>query len=392
MSTDPYTLMLIGLGKTGRRTPKKEKLPKRPNSFPLRPKHFRSVSTGISLKPKSVKSHRFSYPMRAPITGEKSMDVVDTKACMADVSNHSPAYTKVLSLQSFSSGHASIFKLRNAGPRILLYGTSPYSELSKINFTKKNNSSSSLNSLPSVPNKIKGDCNTSGSNDEECILLEQVNSSDSEGLMSSVVELPRSGSPSLRKVEIQHGDYRCFSSGHESSHSSISDWRDCFMCSNADVEIERIHDELTIASNSSWESSLDSQQKIPSFQTPRFKFNEQDIPPSGMVCVAWINTRTGNRFINLPLTTKLERVLDWLGSSLPIVIEEDGKRGRLCDSNTTLGQTVGKGLDPSKDGLGFFIGPVNGTVSYILKVCDLHRLYALRPTEAEEEEKLVSVF
>jgi len=390
MSTDPYTLMLIGLGKTGRRTPKKEKLPNRPNSFPLRPKHFRSVSTGISLKPKSVKSRNcFSYPNLTPITGEKSIDVVDTKACTPDASNHSSAYTKVLSLQSFSSGYASIFKLRNAGPRILLYGPSPCSELQKINFTKKN-SSSSLNSLPSIPNKIKGDCNTSGSNDEECILLEQVNSSDSEGLMSSVVELPRSGSPSLRKVEVQHGDYRCFSAGHESSHSSISDWRDCFMCSNADVDIERVHDELAIGSNSSWDSSLDSQQKIPSFETTRFKFNELDIPPSGMVCVAWINTRTGNRFINLPLNTKLERVLDWLGSSLPIVIEEDGKRGRLCDSNATLVQTVGKGLDPSKDGLGFFIGPVNGTVSYILKVCDLHRLYALRPTEAEEE-KMVSV-
>jgi len=387
MSTDPYTLMLIGLGKTGRRTPKKEKHPNRPNSFPLRPKHFRSVSTGISLKPTSVKRRsRFSYP----ITGEKSMDVADTKACTPDASNHSPAYSKVLSLQSFSSGYASIFKLRNAGPRILLYGTSPCSELSKINFTKKNRSSS-LNSLPSLPNKIKGDCNTSGSNDEECILLEQVNSSDSEGLMSSVVELPRSGSPSLRKVEIQHGDYRCFSAGHESTHSSISDWRDCFMCSNADVAIERVHDELAIASNSSWDSSWDSQQKIPSFETPRFKFSELDIPPSGMVCVAWINTRTGNRFINLPLNTKLERVLNWLGSSLPIVIEEDGKRGRLCDSNATLVQIVGKDLDPSKDGLGFFIGPVNGTVSYILKVCDLHRLYALRPTEVEEEEKLVSV-
>jgi len=379
--------MLIGIGKTGRRTPKKERLPRRPNSYPLRPKHFRSVSTGISSKRKSVKSHnRFSYPTLTQKTGGKSIDVVDTKACTSDA-NHSVAYANVLSLQSFSSGHASIFKLRDAGPRILLYGTSPCSEHSKINFTKKN-SSSSLNSLSLLPNKAKGDCNAS-SNDEECILLEQVISSDSEGLIPSVIELPRSGSPSLRKVEIQHGDYRCFSSGHESSHSSISDWRDCFMCSDEDLEKDRVHDELTMVSNSSWNSP--NSQKISSVETPRFKLNELAIPPSGMVCVAWINTRTGNRFINLPLNTKLERVKVWLGSSLPIVIEEEGRRGRLCDSKATLVQIIGKGLDPSKDGLGFFIGPVNGTVSYILKVCDLHRLYALRPTDLEEEEKLVSV-
>merc|ERR1719369_1974811 len=125
-----------------------------------------------------------------------------------------------------------------------------------------------------------------------------------------------------------------------------------------------------MVSNSSWNSP--NSQKISSVETPRFKLNELAIPPSGMVCVAWINTRTGNRFINLPLNTKLERVKVWLGSSLPIVIEEEGRRGRLCDSKATLVQIIGKGLDPSKDGLGFFIGPVNGTVSYILKVCDLH--------------------
>lgn len=396
MSADPYTLMLVGITKTRRRGSKKKKLSSRSNSFLSRSKHLRSISTEISSKDKPVSSHkRFSFPSLSPITGGKPVDIVDTKVCSADASICTASYNKVLSLKSFSSGQTSIFKLRDAGPRILLYGTSPCSELSKGNQTK-NTSSTTSDSLPSLPIRRMGSSvynKRCASNDDECeLLLENVNSSDSDFMMSSVVELPRS--PSLRKVEKQQSEYRCFSSNRDSTLSAVSDWRDCFLCSDdaeEELSIERDIDELTLGSYSSWDSSPNSQQRIPSFEPSPLKLNGPELPPSGMVCVAWVNTRTGNRFINLPLNTKLESVRVWLGSPLPIVIEEDGRRGRLCDSKATLVQTVGKGLDPSKEGLGFFIGPVDGKVSYVLKVCDLNRLYALKPTEAEEEEKLLSL-
>jgi len=408
MSTDPYTLMLIGIAKTRRRGSKKKKLSNTPNSFTLRPKHLRSITTETSSKKIKSKTH-FSYPSLSPITRGKPVDIDDTKVCSTDasISTASASYTKVLSLQSFSSGRASVFKLRGAGPRVSLYGTYPFSEPSKGNLTKNTSSptsdslssppirrkGNSSDSLPSLPNRRKGSSVYNKrfmSNDDECeLLLENVNSSDSDFMMSSVVELP--GSPSLRKVEKQQSGRRSFTSVPDSLQSAVSDWRDCFVCSDADEElsIERPLDELTLDSNSSWDSIPSSEQKIPGFESSPFELNELELPPSGMVCVAWVNTRTGNRFINLPLNTKLESVRVWLGTPLPIVIEEDGRRGRLCDSKATLIQTVRNGLDPSKEGIGFFIGPVDGNMSYVLKVCNLNRLYALRPSAPEEAEKLL---
>lgn len=394
MSADPYTQMLVGVKKTRRRGSKKKKLSSRSSSYLSRSKHLRSISTEISSKGKPVSNQkRYSYPSLSPITGGKPVDIVDTKVCSTHASICTTSYSKVLSLKSFSSGRTSIFKLRDAGPRILFYGPAPCSELSK---GTKNTSSTTSDSLPSLPIRRMGTsvCNKRcASNGDECeLLLENVNSSDSDFMMSSVVELPRS--PSLRKVEKQQSEYRYFPPKRDSSLSAVSDWRDCFVCSDdpeEELSIERDLDELTLGSNSSWDSSPHSEQKIPSFEPSPLKLNVPEIPPDGMVCVAWVNARTGNRFINLPLNTKLESVRVWLGSPLPIVIEEDGKRGRLCDPKATLVQTVGKGLDPTKEGLGFFIGPVDGKVSYVFKVCDLNRLYALRPTEAEEEEKLLSL-
>jgi len=114
----------------------------------------------------------------------------------------------------------------------------------------------------------------------------------------------------------------------------------------------------------------------------------EDIPPAGMLFAAWFNTKIGNRYKTFHLYEKLQTVIDWLGTPLPIVIQEPGCGGRRCDCDLTLAQALGKMFQsPSQQGVAFFTGPVNGKLSYLMTIVDLNQLCALKRTEDEKLEK-----
>jgi len=117
----------------------------------------------------------------------------------------------------------------------------------------------------------------------------------------------------------------------------------------------------------------------------------KDLPPAGMLFVGYLNTKIGNRFKTFQQDAKLQTVIDWLGTPLPIVIKEPGRSGRRCDSNLTLAQALSKMLkSPSQKGIAFFTGPVNGKLSYLMTIVDLDQLCALKGREDEKLEKLKS--
>jgi len=116
----------------------------------------------------------------------------------------------------------------------------------------------------------------------------------------------------------------------------------------------------------------------------------EDLPPAGTLFVGWVN-KTGNRFKTFELHAKLQTLIDWLGTPLPIVIQDSGRSGKRCDPDLTLAQALGKMLkSPSQQGIAFFIGPVNGKLSYLMTMVDLYQLCALKAREDEKLEKVKS--
>jgi len=110
-----------------------------------------------------------------------------------------------------------------------------------------------------------------------------------------------------------------------------------------------------------------------------------------MLYAAWINSKLGNRFKTFHLDAKLETVVDWLGTQLPIAVQEPGSGGRRCDSKWTIAEALGKTLkSPSLQGVAIFVGPVNSKLSYLMTIVDLCQLCALEETDDEEIEELQS--
>jgi len=169
--------------------------------------------------------------------------------------------------------------------------------------------------------------------------------------------------------------------------SYISDWNDAFMGSE---QVSEFSEDVALPSRTSWGSDPTS----PREDRSNLLEEESSPPPPGMVLVAWINSNE-NRFSNFPLTSRIESITDWLGASLPVVVDEEGKKGRFFSPKTSLADALGKTLDsPTKQGLAFFIGPVNGRVCYMIKICELSRLQGLQSlskssviSKAKEEEK-----
>jgi len=86
----------------------------------------------------------------------------------------------------------------------------------------------------------------------------------------------------------------------------------------------------------------------------------------------------GMRFTKLPLDTPLELVAKWLnkGSIISIPISEDlhpwKTKKMACggSSKKTLTEVFGDYLDPERDAIVCFVGPVEGRLSYKLSICE----------------------
>jgi len=89
------------------------------------------------------------------------------------------------------------------------------------------------------------------------------------------------------------------------------------------------------------------------------------------------NSKGGMRSTYFPLDTRLELVAKWLskgspkkipiwGSSLPRTRD---KKGPIRFHKQTLSELFEGGLDPKKDGIICFIGPVEGRISFKMSLC-----------------------
>jgi len=103
----------------------------------------------------------------------------------------------------------------------------------------------------------------------------------------------------------------------------------------------------------------------------------------GEVLVSYV-TAKGMRYTFVPLDIRMEKVSVWLnqGSALPIPISEpihpkirrNKKKNPSEFLNLTLSELFGDRLNPEREGIIFFIGPVEGKVSFKMSLCELEAL------------------
>merc|ERR1719233_2271090 len=87
------------------------------------------------------------------------------------------------------------------------------------------------------------------------------------------------------------------------------------------------------------------------------------------------------RFRWVPLNTQLETVAGWLNEGakniLPISWQVFPRKRDLrwkFLKLLTIKEAFGDRLDSSKDGINFFVGPVDGLISFKMSICDLYML------------------
>jgi len=285
----------------------------------------------------------------------------------------------VLSFKNISRGRKST-KPQNAGsrwsfnraPSVAGNNNESFSEKKRLTLSYPSQSSIEVSSnddlqlfrslVTGSSKELKLDCKKSDSSDE-------------------VFETPASNGQDDKDI-----DYDSF------SDSDISDWQDQFSYSDSNSG-------FNAAKSCSWSTdscsySLGSKgshstiRMLKPMDKRSLKLN--DLPSAGMLFVGWLN-KTGNRFKTFQLEAKLQTVIDWLGTPLPIVIQEPGRGGRRCDSDLTLAGALGKMLrSPTQQGIAFFVGPVNGKLSYLMTMVDLSQLCDLKASEDEKLEKLKS--
>jgi len=147
-----------------------------------------------------------------------------------------------------------------------------------------------------------------------------------------------------------------------------------------------------------WEISDNQTGKtIPDFQMSTVDdVTLYNIAKNGQVFLLYLSKR-GMRSDWVSLETRLETVAAWLneGSSYILPISEHlFPRQRKLNTNfrkLTIAETFGDRLNPEKEGINFFIGPVDGKISFKMTVCDLGRLKRISDSmiyrESEKESK-----
>jgi len=159
-----------------------------------------------------------------------------------------------------------------------------------------------------------------------------------------------------------------------------SNWDELFQSLSTETDFAKI---LRISTdNEDWSASSND------FTAPQIQaLSERGIssvtaPKKDEIFVSCV-TKSGMKWDNKDLSMRIEELTEWLNedykseSLIPIskTIFLDGK-------NSTTGkkfrkQTIAEalvGLDPSKHGLMFFIGPVDGKMKFKMNVCDLQNI------------------
>jgi len=358
-------------------------------TFQMSKNRLRRKSLELSLKQKQQFNSRYiSLP---------SATYVQPRGMAVDASEeitHENELTKIPSVE-LSFGNFSRFrkstKLQKTNSSLSAYGASSVAGNTKESRTKKKRSSKSCPSLSSIIGTTTEDFQlfhryiTQNKKPGE-LKLEYIESD----LISGSVEFLRN-SPTMVEVN-EETDYYSFPQ-ISASDSVISDWLDQFSFPETESEFNALKSSLEPTHSHSMSLRSRSSRSKSRLQKPTYRCNLKPkyVPPPGMLCAAKINTKLGNRFKTFHLDAKLETVVDWLGTQLPIVVQEPGSGGRRCDSEWTIAEALGKMLkSPSHQGVAFFAGPVNSKLSYLMTIVDLCQLCALKTTDDEEIEELQS--
>jgi len=134
-----------------------------------------------------------------------------------------------------------------------------------------------------------------------------------------------------------------------------------------------------------------SQPPTPNNRLSKRSNDEGLFPDAGNEVLLSFLSKLGLRYTTCPLNTRLEEVAAWLNLStnrtLPICeISYETIRSGNAPTKTfrrkTLSEVFGERLDPSKTGITFFLGPVEGKTFFKMILCDIDQLKrAIRETD-----------
>jgi len=365
--------------------PSKKKTKRRRPTRETRPAPFNGMKRmQVPSRRKRRISRKSSKSSKTVQARGKNVDSLFEKDTRSHQLPSSPLATRVVSFQEISSGRAAVSKLSASSLRCEFFRVpehlSPRDHRSKSFTSKKEGVESN------------GNTRTSLSKEDECRTPQSLRDDDDIFLQSINVEFPNDAERDSSRVFPEQSwskDKRSSMGSALGTYiSCFSDWNDDFI----GWDEESYHSpELTSASRHSWGSDLTSPMERSLFldeQYPasedghriRSKLTEEEGSPEGMILVIHINSKSGNRFSNFPVDCLLLEVTNWLGESLPVYIDGEGNaRRRRCKPNCSLLDCFGKSLEkPEKWGLACFVGPVNGKVCWVIKVCELSRLNGLR--------------
>jgi len=116
----------------------------------------------------------------------------------------------------------------------------------------------------------------------------------------------------------------------------------------------------------------------------------ENLRQNGEVLLSYYS-KAGLRFTFVPLKTRLDRIATWLNKDSPYSIPIShnvhsrnlGIERRKKSNKQTLLDIFGGDLNPEKEGITCFIGPVEGRISFKMTKCDINQLQrATRDTKA----------
>jgi len=194
------------------------------------------------------------------------------------------------------------------------------------------------------------------------------------------------------------------------------------VCPNSPLNLRSASSELwrpnTVSQKSNWDIFFESQTEHTMLKTPELSKEEiadwdledsqlpspqlsQDNPTSVVTCskekkvfVSYV-TKDGMKWTKMNILLRMEEIAIWLNKdsdseALPIgeymSPRKDIQRGRKFRKQT-ISETVGDCFDPLKQGLVFFVGPVDGKLCFKMSVCDLEKIKAATAELANGDEE-----
>jgi len=206
--------------------------------------------------------------------------------------------------------------------------------------------------------------------------------------------------PSLSVSRKKFSDYWTSNRKQKANWDSFFESQSSMMLTQANMSSEGHHDETTDWGDSDTYSSFPEVPNIADASVnENTSYNTHSTVPDllqrkGDVLLSYM-TANGMRYAFVPPDIRLEKVSGWLnqGSAFSIPISEhvhpklrrSVKKNPSEFLNRTLSDVFGNGLDPERNGVAFFIGPVDGRVSFKMSLCELDALKkATRDIHSEE--------